>query len=247
VFRSTIPPAQPTSCPLTVTDNGGTSVTSTAVPRRIVSLNPGATETVFALGAGDRLAAADTCSIYPPQAQAISTRLNTYPTPSLETIVALQPDLVQSLAESDDMVAPRMHDRRDSVAQAVVGAPRPGVFYELDATDPTQPFTVGLNGFYGQLVNLAGGSNVFADLPGGFSEASAESVIARDPEVIALTGPGAQPGFPAAASVILAPHREPRWPVAGKSASTPNLPLGSGVRLQRHSRTSCNAEAIHPE
>src|SRR5215216_7392413 len=80
--------------PLTVTDDLGVQTTFTSPPQRIVSLNPGHTETVFALGAGDRLVAVDSFSDYPSAAQQVQPRLNTYPTVSVETVVALQPDLV---------------------------------------------------------------------------------------------------------------------------------------------------------
>lgn len=60
---------------------------------RVVSLSPGATELLFSAGAGDRVVAVSAWSDYPPQAEALpqvgdSNRLD------LETIVALQPDLV---------------------------------------------------------------------------------------------------------------------------------------------------------
>jgi iron complex transport system substrate-binding protein len=43
--------------PLTITDDGGTTVEIPAEPQKIVSLTPAATETLFALGAGDRVIA----------------------------------------------------------------------------------------------------------------------------------------------------------------------------------------------
>src|SRR6266540_4787148 len=189
--------------PVTVTDDAGVHTTFNAPPRRIVSLNPGHTETDFALGAGDRLVAVDAFSNYPVEAQQIQPRLTTYPTVSVETVIALKPDLVLALVENDDVLgqirgqgvpvlkllpkdfetttreiaalgrvlgsaqrgdelAADMRARRDAVVEAVAGAPRPRVFYEMDASDPTKPFAAGPNGFYGQLVDLAGGSNIFA-------------------------------------------------------------------------------------
>ena len=52
---------------------------------------------------------------------------------------------------------------------------------------PTSRTSPGPNGFYGQLLDLAGGNNIFADLPSDFGQVGAESVIERDPEVIILT------------------------------------------------------------
>ena len=214
--------------PLTITDDGGTATTFAAPPRRIISLNPGLTEITFALGHGDSLVAVDAYSDYPPEAKEVQPRLNTYPDPSIETIVSLHPDLVLSLADRDedlaqirqqgipvlkmfpknfdaavgairtlgrlygspdagDAVATDMTTRRDAVLNAVVDASRPRVYEELDASEPDKPFVAGPNGFYGQLIDLAGGTNIFDDLPGDSAQVGAESIIQRDPEVIILT------------------------------------------------------------
>jgi len=45
----------------------------------------------------------------------------------------------------------------------------------------------GPNGYYGQLIDLAGGENIFGDLPGDVGQVGAETIIERDPEVIILT------------------------------------------------------------
>src|SRR5436190_23908515 len=82
-----------TGFPLTVTDDSGVQSTFAAPPRRIVSLNPGHTETVFALGAGDRLVAVDSFANYPAEAERIQPRLETFPTVSVETVGSLKPDL----------------------------------------------------------------------------------------------------------------------------------------------------------
>src|SRR5438270_849370 len=102
---ATVARAQSTDFPLAITDDSGTTTTFIAPPQRIVSLNPGLTEITFALGHGDQLVAVDTYSDYPPEAKDIPTRLNTYPSPSIETIVSLNPDLVLSLADRDEDVA----------------------------------------------------------------------------------------------------------------------------------------------
>jgi iron complex transport system substrate-binding protein len=62
----------------------------------------------------------------------------------------------------------------------------PTVLYLLD----TQPFwTAGPNTFVDDLIQLAGGINIFADLPTQWSEVSLESVIARQPDVIIVAQP----------------------------------------------------------
>jgi iron complex transport system substrate-binding protein len=69
---------------------------------RIVSLAPGITETVFALGAGARLIATDTFSDYPEAAT--RTPKVDYSRPSAEQVVALRPDLVLMSARQRDVV-----------------------------------------------------------------------------------------------------------------------------------------------
>src|SRR5947208_15701515 len=86
--------AQASPFPLTLTDDSGISATFAAPPLRIVTLNPGLTEITFALGAGSRLIAVDTYSEFPPEAKSVQPRLTTYPSPSVETIVGLKPDVV---------------------------------------------------------------------------------------------------------------------------------------------------------
>ena len=89
--------------------------------------------------------------------------------------------------DAGEALATDMSSRRDAVVAAVAGAPRPRVYEELDASQPDMPFAAGPNGFYGQLIDLAGGTNIFADLPGDAGRVGAESIIDRDPEVIVLT------------------------------------------------------------
>ena len=62
---------------------------------------------------------------------------------------------------------------------------RPGVFYELDGTDPAKPFTAGKGTFITQLIERAGGYNIASDLE-GYPQLSLEQVVAADPAFIIL-------------------------------------------------------------
>ena len=73
-----------------------------AVPKRIVSLSPSATETLYAIGAGRQVIAVDELSDYPRQAP--QTKLSGY-TPNVEAIAAYRPDLVVLAFDSGDAVA----------------------------------------------------------------------------------------------------------------------------------------------
>ncbi len=80
-----------------VVDETGRRVTLPAEVRRIVSLAPNVTETIYAIGAGARLAGdTDFCDV-PEEAKAkphVGAPIN----PSLEAIVALKPDVVLASA-----------------------------------------------------------------------------------------------------------------------------------------------------
>ena len=64
---------------------------SASAPRRIVSLSPTATESLYAIGAGRQVVAVDEQSDYPKRAP--RTKLSGY-TPNVEAIAAYRPDLV---------------------------------------------------------------------------------------------------------------------------------------------------------
>jgi len=78
---------------LTVVDQTGRAVTLTAAPRRIVSLVPGVTEILFAIGAQDALVGVTDFCDYPPDARR-KARVGDMLAPNLETLVSLRPDLV---------------------------------------------------------------------------------------------------------------------------------------------------------
>lgn len=89
----------PAAKSIVVTDDAGRTVTVPQPVRRIVSLAPSVTETIFALGADARLVGDTTFCDYPPEAQK-KTKVGGPFTPNLEAIVALKPDLVVLAANS---------------------------------------------------------------------------------------------------------------------------------------------------
>lgn len=218
--------------PVTVADAEGNKVTFDRAPQRIISLSQGHTETLYALGLGDRVIAADTYSDYPPEAKAKAT-LQAFPKPNAEEIIALQPDLIVTLVEGPDFtqqmaareikvlhlfpedfaatldtitvlgrvtgteakakqITDDMRARAEAIAAKTKDAPKPRVLYEIDATEPTKPFVAGAGGYYGSLLPLAGGKNIFDDIDAPATQVSAEQIIARDPEIIIL-GDAQQP------------------------------------------------------
>jgi iron complex transport system substrate-binding protein len=79
--------------PVLVIDDTGQRVTLPHTPQRIVSLAPGATEMLFAAGAGDRLVATVDFSDEPPAAKQVP-RIGDVTAVDIERLVALHPDVV---------------------------------------------------------------------------------------------------------------------------------------------------------
>jgi iron complex transport system substrate-binding protein len=73
-----------------------------ATPHRIISLSPTATESLFAIGAGKQVVAADDQSDYPKRAP--HTSLSGY-TPNVEAIAGYRPDLVVLSGNPGDVVS----------------------------------------------------------------------------------------------------------------------------------------------
>jgi iron complex transport system substrate-binding protein len=78
---ATVARAEPASSPLP------------ARPRRIVSLAPSVTETLFALGVGDRVVAVSDFCDYPPEVKRLP-HVGSFNAPSVEAVVGQRPDLV---------------------------------------------------------------------------------------------------------------------------------------------------------
>jgi iron complex transport system substrate-binding protein len=78
------------------------SIATATGTRRIVSLAPSVTETLFAVGAGAEVVGVSQYSDYPPQARRLP-RIGSYITPNIEAIVALRPTLVIGLLTSSDL------------------------------------------------------------------------------------------------------------------------------------------------
>ena len=189
-------------------------------PDRIVSLVPAATEVIAALGEADRVVGRTAEDDF--TAASVGNVLD----PSIERIVALEPDLVIAWADAPAVVdrlqkaGLRVHAVRfdrladasanvraigemlgvaakaDSLANIVEAdlkrisdehhRKKPRVLYLLD-TDPL--WTAGPNTFVNDLIEVAGGRNIFDDLHTPWSQVSLEAVIVRQPDVIVVAQP----------------------------------------------------------
>jgi iron complex transport system substrate-binding protein len=104
--------------PVTLSAPGGRPVTVTKQPQRIVSLDPTTTEDLYAVGAGEQVAAVDNQSDYP--ANAPRTEL-TGLKPNVEAITGYRPDLVITSGDVDGLVA---NLAKLKIPVLVVGAPK---------------------------------------------------------------------------------------------------------------------------
>jgi iron complex transport system substrate-binding protein len=67
-----------------------------------------------------------------------------------------------------------------------VSSYRPAVFYELDGSEPSKPWTAGAGSFVDMLITLAGGENVAGGVAGGWAQFSQEELIVQNPDIILL-------------------------------------------------------------
>jgi len=93
---------QPEFVPGTYIDDMGRGVNIDKVPQRIVSHVPSITETLFALGLGERVVGVSDYCDYPEEAK-LKPSVGDYFNPSIETIVAQAPDLVLTDGHSESI------------------------------------------------------------------------------------------------------------------------------------------------
>ncbi len=103
LLAATVTGCQPEFQPGTFTDDAGRQVTIDQPPQRIVSHVPSVTEIVYALGLEDRLVAVSDYCEYPPEAKE-KPSIGSYFNPSIENIVAMEPDLVLTDGHSETIV-----------------------------------------------------------------------------------------------------------------------------------------------
>ena len=136
LLTSSAPAARPQAdFPVTVTAANG-KVRIPHRPRRIVSLSPTATETLFAVNAGAQVVAVDDQSDYPTAAP--RTKLSGF-TPNAEAVAKYRPDLVILSYDANSIVA--------SLKKLVlyVGT-QDGHVVALDAADGSRLWSVSVGG-----------------------------------------------------------------------------------------------------
>ncbi|MFH2103066.1 MAG: cobalamin-binding protein [Chloroflexota bacterium] len=89
-------------------------------------------------------------------------------------------------SEAAELVA-ALQVRVAAVDEVIAAADtHPTVFYELDATDPSRPYTAGPGTFVDLLIDRAGGENIGARLQSPWAQIDIETLITYNPEIVIL-------------------------------------------------------------
>ncbi len=97
---------------------------------------------------------------------------------------------VTGAPEQAKSVTDAMRKRLDDLTakgKSLAAVSAPTVYWELDATDASKPYTVGPGNFINDIITLAGGKNAFAKATLPYAQISGEQVIAAAPSVIILS------------------------------------------------------------
>ena len=220
-------PSKVDGATIRLSDRYDRPVELTEPARRLVSLAPGVTETVFALGYGDRLIGRTPFCNYPPEAAEVPIAGNLME-PDLEVILRLDPDIVLASTHMTKEAVDRLDalgftvgvfkgqnsfegtydgvirpvaavlgdaeagERLVSEMQATVEAAlegasrntaRPRVYYAVGFGEGGD-WTAGGDTFIGEMIEMAGGTNIAADVSGW--SFSLELLVERDPDIILL-------------------------------------------------------------
>ncbi len=128
--------------------------------------------------------------------------------------------------------------------QAAKAKSKPRVYWELDATDPTKPFTIGPGNFVNDIITFAGGTNIFGKLNNPFPQVTSENIVAANPEIIIMSDAAygvtvdslmKRKGW----QVILAVKNKTVHPIDDNLVSRPGPRVADGLEAA--------AKLIHPE
>jgi iron complex transport system substrate-binding protein len=143
-----------------------------------------------------------------------------------------------------------LNSRIDAVVNKVASATStPKVYYEV-WYDPTSLWSAGSKAFQNELIEKAGGVNIFADQELDYFQSSAEAVIERNPDVILLPAEGMGAGEPFWVSVDAVKER-PGWNTIGAVQNDRLVQVDSNMIARAGPRVADViedlAEGFHPE
>ena len=100
-------------------DDLGREIKISDVPKRIISLAPAVTETIFALGEGSKIVARDQSADFPPESKKLPVVAD-YNGPFFEKVVAARPDLLIQQGETYDAGRVELWQRKCSAPVALL-------------------------------------------------------------------------------------------------------------------------------
>jgi iron complex transport system substrate-binding protein len=199
-------------------------------PQRIISVVPNVTETLFALGLGDKVIAVGDYDSFPPEVEK-KPRIGGLLNPNIEKIIEMHPDLVITYGSQEALrerlqslgihllpfthgnvehtlnymlelghVVGAEHRAKDIVREirntfdemrGLAPSKRPKILIVHDRGAGTLGsfYSVGAKAFQHDLIAIAGGQNLFADVDRETIQPTLEEVIARKPDIILETLP----------------------------------------------------------
>jgi iron complex transport system substrate-binding protein len=138
-----------------------------------------------------------------------------------------------------------MKQKLDAIQSKIATAKtKPRVYWELDATDPAKPFSVGPGSFVNEFIGRAGGTNIFGNVSSPYPQVSSEQVVSANPEVMILSDAAygvtvdsvlKRPGW----QVIDAVKKKQVYPIDDNLVSRPGPRVADGLEA--------TAKIIHPE
>jgi len=195
-------------------------------PARIISLVPGATEMLFAIGAGPRVVAVSSYDKEPPQVATLP-RVGALLDPDVERILSLKPDLIVVYHSQHDLirqleragvshfsyvhggladifktirdlavrtsdteqaahVVKQIEDTLADIRKRVAGQRRPKtmIVFGREPGSLRNVYASGGYGFLHDVLDIAGGEDVFGDVKRESVQASTELILTRAPDVI---------------------------------------------------------------
>ena len=195
------------SFPLSTTDATGRTVTLESPPERIVTTNPSAAQTLWELGARDRVVGVTQYASY---LEGTARRTNVSAAGlgvSVERVVGADPDLVMAPNASADQVeslreagltvyhfpaatsiadiADKTTTTGNTTRNRTAGIDRPAALYPLGGG-----FVAGGDTFITAVMEVGGLENVAAEYA-GYPQLSDEVVLQADPDVLVVTDPDA--------------------------------------------------------
>jgi cobalamin transport system substrate-binding protein len=179
-----------------------------ALPQRIVSLSPTATEDLFAIGAGPQVVAVDNQSNYPPNAP--KTKLSGY-TPNAEAVAGYRPDLVVISNDANGLVA-ALHKLHVRVVIQPAATNLAGAYAELEQLGAVTGHTAGakrvvagmrsrIAAVVGSLPRAARGLSVYHELEPDYYSVTSKTFIGQIYTLLGLhdiadAAPKAGSGYP---------------------------------------------------